>query len=291
MRSVRAHQRSRGCEEKVSGRRLLAGDRGDVGRDRVDLRLRQLGLERRHHALAVRDAVDARATSAASRRPGSGRRCRSCRRPSACGSSCSRPSGRSACPSPAVAAATAGGRRLLGGGRRRRRGRGGRGRARRRTDGGDAGDRGDVGGDVLRVLAGDEIGGHARRALLLPVRRRDVADRLLDRVEDLVVDDVAERRVVEPLAPRPGERVVEVRADLPLRSRVGERVARAALLLEQRLPVARVGLALGDAARAATGGGEQRRRRASPRARGGGGAATYEGLEAPTCWIASSRVG
>src|SRR4029077_274841 len=37
---------------------LLAGDRGDVLRDRLDLLRRQLALEGRHDALAVRHAVD-----------------------------------------------------------------------------------------------------------------------------------------------------------------------------------------------------------------------------------------
>ena len=61
---------------------------------------------------------------------------------------------------------------------------------------GDAGRRGDVRGDVLRVLAGDEVLRHRRR-----------------RLADLVEDDVLDRALLEALLAVGRERVVEVRAD------------------------------------------------------------------------------
>src|SRR4029079_832879 len=116
-------------------------------------------------------------------------------------------------------------------------------RGRRRAAGrGDPGDRGDVGRDVVGVTALDEVPRHARRGQLLAVRALDEAGRVLDRVLDLAVDDVADARLLESLLARAGEGVVEVGADLSLRARVGERGAGAALLLEKLLAVGGVGL-------------------------------------------------
>src|SRR6185369_10815616 len=115
----------------------------------------------------------------------------------------------------------------------------------------DARDQGDVGGNVLGVVAGDEVAGHAGRRDLLAVGARDEAGRMLDCVLDLPVDDVADGRILEALAAGAGKGVVEVWADLPLRARVGERVAAAAFLLEELLAVRGVSLPLRDPAGAA----------------------------------------
>src|SRR4029453_19004109 len=85
-----------------------------------------------------------------------------------------------------------------------------------------------------------------------------------DREEDLVVDDAADGRLGETLLARPGERVVEVRADLPLGAGVRERVAGAALLDEQLLAPCLVGGARLQAARPAAGGEERCRREHGP---------------------------
>ena len=108
----------------------------DVGRDRVDLRLRQLSLERRHDALAVRDSVDherlrrLRVVQVGADRAG---RAGVLERVTA---GAARLLEDLLAHRKRAAAASGSGRRLLGRGRRRGRGRrGGRGHARRRADG------------------------------------------------------------------------------------------------------------------------------------------------------------
>src|SRR6185503_4685518 len=118
---------------------------------------------------------------------------------------------------------------------------------------GEARDRGDVGGDVLGVRAPDEVARHPRSGLLLSVRPLDEPRGMLDGEQDLAVDDVPDRRLLEALRPWAGEGVVEVGADLSLGSGVRERVAATALLGEELLAVRRIGLPLRDPARAATG--------------------------------------
>jgi hypothetical protein len=127
------------------------------------------------------------------------------------------------------------------------------GRRRGRAAGRETGYGRDVGRDVVGVVAGDELGRHALDGLLRAAGARLDPGRVRDRVEDLVVDDVANARLLEPLRPRPGEGVVEVGSDLALRSGVGERVAGAALLDEELLAVSSVGAPARDATRAAAG--------------------------------------
>ena len=92
----------------------------------------------------------------------------------------------------------------------------------------------DVRGDVLRVLAHDEVLRHRRR-----------------RHPDLVEHDVLDRALLEPLLLVGGERFVQVRADRPLRPRRGEDVAAPAFRLEERRAVLLVGGGRRLAARAA----------------------------------------
>ena len=172
------------------GRAYLPAMLGDVLRDRLDLRVAELPLERGHPALAVRDAVDRERRATASPRRGSGRRFRSRRRRPACGSRRSRPSAKIALPS---ARAALGRRRL----------RRVRGVVRLALASSPATLR-DVSRDVVRVLALEDVRGHPRRA------RRGVDDR----IGDLAAHDLDERALAEPVAARLEERVVEVRADL-----------------------------------------------------------------------------
>ena len=98
-------------------------------------------------------------------------------------------------------------------------------------------DRGDVGGDVVRVGAGDQLCGHPGARCSFPLGRVDHADGVRGRR----IRPWTTLRNVDSLKSSragPGERVVQVRADLPLRARVRERVARAALLLEELFAVA-----------------------------------------------------
>ncbi len=78
---------------------LLPGDRGDVGRHVGDLLLGEL-VERGHHALAVRDAVDDELRRGLAPRRGSAPPRRSRRRRRACGSSRSRRWRTPPCPRP-----------------------------------------------------------------------------------------------------------------------------------------------------------------------------------------------
>ena len=87
--------------------------------------------------------------------------------------------------------------------------------------------RGDVGGDVLRVLARDEVLRHRRR-----------------RLADLVEHDVLDRALLEALLAVGRERVVEVRAGRPVRPGGGEHVAAGALRREE---LAAVPLVAGEA--------------------------------------------
>ena len=75
---------------------------------------------------------------------------------------------------------------------------------------------------------------------------RHAGDRVLDRILDLVADDLGERLVGEPVRPRLPEGVVEVGPDLALGSRVGEDVARAAMRREQLLALLAVALDVTD---------------------------------------------
>src|SRR5439155_11781747 len=82
------------------------------------------------------------------------------------------------------------------------------------------------------------------------VGREEIGVVLLHRILagklDLIVDDVKDRRLLEPFGPGLGERVVEVRPDLPSRSRRGERMATGADVLEQLPPVLLVGRSPAD---------------------------------------------
>ena len=78
--------RKRLREAAGSAVRVAAGRLDDVGGDVGDLLVGQLALERRHRSGARRSRGRPRARAAASPGRGSGRRCRSSRRPSACGS-------------------------------------------------------------------------------------------------------------------------------------------------------------------------------------------------------------
>src|SRR4051812_4253694 len=83
----------------------------------------------------------------------------------------------------------------------------------------------DVGGDVVGVLAADELGRHLdARGVLEPVR-----------VQDLLVDDPADRGLAEALLQRLLEGLVEVGPRRALGAGAGQRVARAALLDEHLL--------------------------------------------------------
>ena len=79
---------------------------------------------------------------------------------------------------------------------------------------------GDVGGDVGRRVAGDEVGRH------LAAARRDL---------DLLGDDAADDAALEAVLERLAERRVEVRADRALRAGAAQGVAGAALLDEDLL--------------------------------------------------------
>ena len=107
--------------------------------------------------------------------------------------------------------------------------------------------RGDVGGDRLGVVAGDDVGRHAGQP-----RRR-----VLDGIGDLAADDGLDRRLADPVSARLAERVVQVRADHALCPGVGQRVALTALRLEQLLAVRRIA-SLREARGAATGRGQSR---------------------------------
>ena len=86
-RSRTSSSTSRPSAKTSADAALLAGDRRDVLRDGRDLRRRQLALEGRHDRAAVRDLALHASRGSASGRRGSARRCRSCPRPRACGSS------------------------------------------------------------------------------------------------------------------------------------------------------------------------------------------------------------
>ena len=99
-----------------------------------------------------------------------------------------------------------------------------------------AGGRRHVCGDVLGVLALDEVGGHAGQLLAgLRVELRHPVG-----VQDLAVDDALDRGALEALVERLLEGLVEVRAADALGPGAGQRVARRALLHEQRLAVDQV---------------------------------------------------
>jgi hypothetical protein len=106
----------------------------------------------------------------------------------------------------------------------------------------DAGDAGHVGGDVLGVLADDEVGRHEDRGV--------VGDALLDlaRVGDLLLDDALDRVAVHPVGPRLGEGGIEIRSDVGAGSGLREGVAGAAFLQEQRPAAVEVGVLGGVAA-------------------------------------------
>ena len=193
---------------------LLPGDGGDVLRDRLDLRRRELALERGHDAAADRHLMERRG-----------------RRTASSWSRFGAPAARPVIPaSESVWQLAARGLedRLAVVSERCKVARASCSRSpprpSRRT------------GDVDRVLAGDNVRRHLRAVAVrfvagsrhfllvnsLPCVRRD-------RVEiaeaDLVEDDVLNRARVEALLPRARERVVEVRADRSARSGGLQRVA------------------------------------------------------------------
>ena len=130
------------------------------------------------------------------------------------------------------------------------------GRGVRRIDRVSAGieacDRGDVGRDVLGVLAGEDVLRHSRR----------FGRRVDDGVGDLPTDDLPDGRLVEAVDARLDEGKIEIGADLPGRAGVGERVAGAAALDEELLPALLVAGAL-RVAHGLTAARENRCRRAS----------------------------
>src|SRR5438477_3004920 len=151
-------------------------------------------------------------------------------------------------------------------------------------------DRGDIRGDVLRVLPGDEIRGHLRRdlRLRLPAAERARAE------ADLVENDVLDRALLEVLCAVARERVVEVGTDRRGRAGSRERVARSALSrgLEELLAVRHVDVRGRAPARAAA--GREQRRSADEDQPGEDAAHHYAGgvlPVVPSAATASSRVG
>src|SRR5579884_2964118 len=245
---------------------LLAGGGGHELRNGLDLGRAQLPLERRHHGTAVRhlahhdgerrlQLIEVRADRA--RRPGRGERV-----------------------APAAAGSLEDGHSV----RPERRKRGGcRVAARSRH-------RGDVRGDVHRVLARDDVRGHRGPDRELLVRR--VRRNLAGAEPDLVEDEVLDRALLIALLDIRREGVVEVRADRPARPGSGQRVAGAAVLGEELLAARGVRpLSAGarDPARA-TAGGEQRRRH-QPSAPSDDPVRGLQPCGTPTADTASSRVG
>src|SRR5215210_5081293 len=187
--------RSQAARGDVDPGLLLAGVLADVLRDRLDLLLGQLVLERRHAAAPVRHLLDrgakARLQLIEVRPDGAAGRGR---RERVAAAALVREDGLPV-------------RRLL--------------LAATALDG-HPGDRGHVGGDVVGGLAGDQVGGHARLA----------GRRVLRRIRDLAADDVSNRRLVEAvLLTQYAERVVEVRTLRPRTPRVGQHVAATAGVL------------------------------------------------------------
>ena len=78
----------------------------------------------------------------------------------------------------------------------------------------EPGVRGDVGGDVDRVLSGDEVRGHVR----LEEIRIVLTHRILPGELDLVVDDVQDRRLLVAFGAGLGECGVEIGPDRRRRS-------------------------------------------------------------------------
>src|SRR5204863_153877 len=97
------------------------------------------------------------------------------------------------------------------------------------------GDRRHVGRDILGIAPGHQLGRHRPAA---------------QRIEDLLLDDAADRAAPEPAAQRRLERLVEVGPDLALGARSAQHVAGAALGDEQPLAVHQVRLAALDLAAA-----------------------------------------
>ena len=91
----------------------------------------------------------------------------------------------------------------------------------------------DVGGDVLRVLAGHEVLRHQRERLA----GHGIDLHVLVGLRDLAMDHALERRAAESVLRRLLERLIEVGPDDALRVRARERVALRALLDEQGLAV------------------------------------------------------
>src|SRR5437763_1253614 len=150
-------------------------------------------------------------------------------------------------------------------------------------------DRGDVGGDVDRILAGDEVRRHRRLVRELLVRR--VRGDLAGAEPDLVEHDVLDRALrVALFAIRP-EGVVEVGADRPTRPRRRECVADGAFLGEELLAGLRVRplRTACHAARAAA--GRERRSRREPCPQDPDPVRVPQPCGTPTADNASSRVG
>ena len=122
---------------------------------------------------------------------------------------------------------------VVGGGGRRRRG--GRGRPVVAPTAATPATEATYAATSLRVVAGDEVGRHARRGCFSPVQAVVMTPTVPGPGRGSGRGRRSGSSTPRSPAPRPGEGVVEVRADLALRARVGERVARAALLDEQLL--------------------------------------------------------
>ena len=101
----------------------------------------------------------------------------------------------------------------------------------RRSGAGDAGPFADVGGDVIEVLAGDDVAGHRDAGVAVDLAWE----------RDLRLDDAFHRVGVVADRARGGERIVEVGTDLGGGPGLRQFVADAALLDEERAAVFGVG--------------------------------------------------
>ncbi len=111
---------------------------------------------------------------------------------------------------------------------------------------GDAGVEADVGGDVLEVLAGDHVGGHRDRRVVV-ARPREL---------DLSLDHAFDRVAALARFARRGEGIVEIGADLRRRPRLRHRVADAAFLNEEDASASGIGAAGAAAGRRQRNGGQ-----------------------------------
>ena len=124
----------------------------------------------------------------------------------------------------------------------------------------DAGDGADVGGDILGVLAGDEVGGHIDVGV--------VGHSLLDHagVRDLLLDDALDGVVVHSVGASLCKRGIEVGTDLGRGAGLCQGVTGAAFLLKQRPAALEIGV-LGDVAAGdaeSSDGADREQRRSDP---------------------------